>query len=266
MAGSVALLLGKAPRPGTIVADVLVRLKGAGVACRVRLPHDEDVLVGEVSGADLVLHRGLSPGASRVLPLLDAAGTDLCNPWSGTAALQDRATLHAALERAGLPTPRATTVTGWERVRELGAAQEVVVKAVAGAGRGRGVLAGPLPQEPPMPGPYLVESRIPHDGVDRKLYVTGGHVHGLLKPSTLVHEHTTRGATFDVPDDLTELALATARAVGLHLLGVDVVLGPEGPVVVDVNAFPGYRDVPGAADEVAEHLLGHLHRAPTIAG
>lgn len=43
----------------------------------------------------------------------------------------------------------------------------------------------------------------------------------------------------------------------MHLAGVDVVLGPHGPVVVDVNAFPGYRDVAGAAAAVAAHLLDH---------
>ena len=33
---------------------------------------------------------------------------------------------------------------------------------------------------------------------------------------------------------------------------------PDGPVVIDVNAFPGYRGVEGAAAAVAEHLVDHL--------
>ncbi|WP_298749138.1 hypothetical protein [uncultured Serinicoccus sp.] len=32
----------------------------------------------------------------------------------------------------------------------------------------------------------------------------------------------------------------------------DVVLGPDGPVLVDVNAFPGYRGVPGAPQALAD--------------
>ena len=55
---------------------------------------------------------------------------------------------------------------------------------------------------------------------------------------------------------------AVVRAVGLHLAGVDLVIGPDGPTVVDVNPFPGYRGVDGAADGVATHLS--LHAAQPV--
>ena len=58
--------------------------------------------------------------------------------------------------------------------------------------------------------------------------------------------------------DLADLTRSTARGLDLHLAGVDVVVGPGGPAVVDVNVFPGYRGVAGAAAAVADHLLGHL--------
>lgn len=107
-------------------------------------------------------------------------------------------------------------------------------------------------------GPYLVEELIEHDGTDRKLYVAGSQVFGLLKPSTLTHGHTTEGTPFEVRPDLADLARRTLYHLDLHLAGVDLVIGPEGPVVVDVNNFPGYRGVAGAAVAVADHLLNHL--------
>lgn len=109
-----------------------------------------------------------------------------------------------------------------------------------------------------MDGPYLVEELIEHDGVDRKLYVAGSWVAGLLKPSTLTQEHTTDGDPFEVDPTLVDLARVATSRLDLHLAGVDVVLGPDGPAVVDVNAFPGYRGVDGAAPAVADHLLEHL--------
>ncbi|GAA4387882.1 hypothetical protein MTQ12_11350 [Brevibacterium sp. R8603A2] len=66
---------------------------------------------------------------------------------------------------------------------------------------------------------------------------------GLLKPSTLDHEHTTEGEPFAVDGDLAALARHAAAGLGMHLAGVDGVIGPRGPVVVDVNAFPGFRGV-----------------------
>lgn len=254
----ITFLLGKSPRPGTIVAEVVDLLRGRGVGCDVLLPHDQQVRVDDAQDADLVVHRGLSGPDDALLSSLDALSTPLCNPWDGTRHLQDRAALHDALDRASVPSPRGAVRATWADVLAEESRRRVVVKAVSGPGRGRAVLPSPLPEEPPMDGPYLVEELIEHDGTDRKLYVAGEHVSGLLKPSTLTRGHSTEGTPFDVSPELAALARRTLQHLGLHLAGVDVVIGPDGPVVVDVNAFPGYRGVDGAAAAVAEHLLGHL--------
>ena len=258
----IAFLLGKPPKPGTIVADVVTLLQRQQIGCDILLPHEQQISPEQVGGADLVVHRGLSGQDDALLARLAAAGVPLCNPWSGEPRLRNRAAVHAAIRVAAVPSPDGVVRQTWAEVLADDAERRIVVKAIAGAGRGRGVLAGPLPAEPPMPGPYLVENRIDHDGTDRKLYLAGAWVRGLLKPSTLLHEHTTRGQPFDVDPDLAEMARRTATALRLHLTGVDVVLGSDGPVVVDVNAFPGFRGVEGAAEAVAEHLRSHLADRP----
>ncbi|MDQ3453235.1 MAG: hypothetical protein M3493_11150 [Actinomycetota bacterium] len=48
---------------------------------------------------------------------------------------------------------------------------------------------------------------------------------------------------------------ASATALVADRAGVDVLEGPAGPVVVDVNPVPSCRRVPGAARSIAEHLL-----------
>lgn len=254
----IAFLLGKRPRPGTIVAEVIDLLMTSEVVCEVLLPHDQHVRPGDTQDVDLVVHRGLSGADDDLLSTLDAMGTPLCNPGAGSTHLRDRAALYAALDRASVPSPRGVVHATWAEVLAEEGRRRVVVKSVTGPGRGRAVLPSPLPQEPPMDGPYLVEALIEHDGTDRKLYVAGAHVSGLLKPSTLTRGHTTEGTPFAVDTELAELARRTLQHLDLHLAGVDVVIGPGGPVVVDVNAFPGYRGVEGAATAVAEHLLEHL--------
>ena len=37
------------------------------------------------------------------------------------------------------------------------------------------------------------------------------------------------------------------------------VLKASGPVVVDVNSFPGYAGVPGAAKVIADYIDGYAH-------
>lgn len=297
MAQRVALLLGKPPKPGTIVAEVRDLLAQRGVETTVVLPHEEEVpatgdqgaeatavRVASRLGADLVVHRGLSRRVHPVLESLAEQGRALCNPWPGIRHTRNRPALHEALVAAGIPTPRGRSVATWEEVLTLAEQGPVVVKAADG-GRGSGVLAGHagdpedrdpdperarleeavavsarrhLPEEPAGAGPFLVETLVEHDGMDRKLYVAGERVHGLYKPSTLVRAHRTDGEPFPVPEELRDLALRTAAALDLHLVGVDVVVGDAGPFVVDANPFPGYRSVDGAAESITGHLLSHL--------
>lgn len=259
----IALVLGKKPRRGTIIDLVLGLLDRAGVGCTVLLPHEQDVCPSDTDGVDLVVHRGLAARDEDLLAALAATGTPVCNPLEGIVRLRDRAALHAAVEQTGVPAPSGAVRHTWAEVLAEEQRRPVVVKAVTGPGRGQAVLPSPLPDEAPMEGPYLVEELVEHDGTDRKLYVAGDRVSGLLKPSTLTSEHTTDGEPFEVGTALADLARATTSRLGLHLAGVDVVLGPDGPVVVDVNPFPGYRGVDGAGEAVAAHLLEHLGAAAT---
>lgn len=261
MSLTIAFLVGKKPRPETIITETIAVLESRGVPCRVLLPHDGEVGLADLDGVSLIVHRGLSHRADPLLTALAAEGLPLCNPWTGSLNLRDRATTSQALLDAGLPAPSGTVLSTWSEVLEAATGRHVVVKAVHGPGRGRGVIHDPLPHEPPMPGPFLVENWIEHDGIDRKLYIAGHWVRGLLKPSTLTHEHTTSGTSFEVDPELAVLGRNAAAGVGVHLAGVDVVIGPDGPMVVDVNVFPGFRGVDGSAEAVADHLLDHADAA-----
>src|SRR5699024_5626421 len=110
------------------------------------------------------------------------------------------------------------------------------------------------------PGPYLVEPRLQAEDTDRKLYVAGDAVRGLLTPSTLEHPRTTAGEPF-VPDaTLVDLAQETGRVLGAHLLAVDVLDTRSGPCVVHAHAAPAIRVVAGAPSMVACHLRWHALR------
>ncbi len=78
-------------------------------------------------------------------------------------------------------------------------------------------------------------------------------------PSPLHHCHVTTGIPFAPDAELTTLAQRVGEVVGLELYGVDVLLGEAGPVVVDVNPFPGFRGVADAPRLIAEHLLHRVY-------
>lgn len=264
MALSFTLLLGKPPRPRAVLAKVAADLAVHGAEVTVRLPHEQSVEAEELVGQSLVVHRGLHSSVSPLLAAAEELGVELCNPSPSDQLLRDRRAWHTVLERAGLPVLAADTLHQWRDVLEHAGTERVVAKALAGPGRGASVVTGTgatLPARAPFPGPYLVEPRLPADETDRKLYVAGDAVRGLLKPSTLEHPHARSGETFAPDAALMELARETGRLLGAHLLGLDVLRTPDGPVVVDVNDFPGFRDITGAPSLVADHLWEHALRA-----
>ena len=50
------------------------------------------------------------------------------------------------------------------------------------------------------------------------------------------------------------IALRCGQVCGLGLYGLDVVESQCGPVVVDVNYFPGYKGVPDVAPRIADYI------------
>lgn len=260
MSPSVTLLLGKPPKPGTLLDEVVAQLASQRCTVTVRLPHEEAVEIEDLADQTLVVHRGLHSAVAPLLQEAHARGVALCNPWPADRLLRDRRAWRDVLERAEIPQPPSSTVERWAGVLTVAEKEHVVAKSFAGPGRGVQVLAGTgrtLPGDAPFAGPYLVESRLASDGTDRKLYLAGDSVRGLLKPSTLEREHTTAGTPFQPDDELVDLAGRVRDALGAHVFGVDLIGTPSGPVVVDVNGFPGFRGVVGAARVVSEHLLAH---------
>lgn len=265
MEGQVVLLAGKLPRPGTIL-DALSRLLAEdGIQLRLELPGSGASIDANAWPEDaLIVHRGQTSEVLHQLTLLEAQDWSICNSAARSLEAQDRRAVLTKLEAAGLRVPRWQILAQWTDVLEVAARQTVVVKAADGAlGRGTRVLvsnSAPLPRDAPFSGPYLVEQHIPNDGTDRKLYVAGPTCFGLLKGWPRRPDFLPR--PFEVSEDLREIAHATGAATGLEIYGVDVVIGPEGPVVVDVNVFPGFRGVEGGAEAVAGHVRSRLRSGP----
>jgi ribosomal protein S6--L-glutamate ligase len=122
-----------------------------------------------------------------------------------------------------------------------------------------------LDRVPPPAGPVVVQDFVPGPGEDLKVYVVGEHVFAVRK--RFARDSFTRaGRPCLVTPEVRDLALRCGEAFGLGLFGLDVIESAEGPVVVDVNYFPGYKGVPAAAALIAsytrDYALGRLELVP----
>ncbi|MGH8874321.1 MAG: ATP-grasp domain-containing protein [Acidimicrobiia bacterium] len=262
----VAFLLGKPLKDESVFPEVFRLLEEAGFGVAVHLVHTADDPVPLwLMDAKLVVNRGLSMEALAAATSLEKAGVRCCNSLGPTMAVRDRGLVHRLLAEAGLPVPRTAHALTWVEAVEAAAGGPAVVKAADGSrGRGVGTLvidASAPPAEAPFVGPYLVQERVPGDGRDRKLYVAGRGVGGLVKRWPRPADGAGSGEPFTPTPALVEMSHRVGRTLDLEVYGVDFVEGPGGPMIVDVNPFPSFKGVPGAARLIAEHLVSIAREA-----
>ncbi|MGH3344253.1 MAG: ATP-grasp domain-containing protein [Carbonactinosporaceae bacterium] len=114
---------------------------------------------------------------------------------------------------------------------------------------------------PPFDRPHLVQEFVPGPGEDLKVYVVDRRALAVRKPFG-AGSFARPGRPAAVSDRVRGIALSCGRALGLDLFGADIVEGPEGPVVVDVNYFPGYKGPCGVAGPITRYLLEIIEGRP----
>ena len=223
--------------------------------------------------ADVYLLKSRSDRAIEAGRRAEVHGALVINSVRATKTCLDRKLMAARMSEAGLPFPKTWSASRLDafiassKVHEL--AWPVIVKSrrsrrgdlvrVVRASAELHCLAAEWGNEP-----VIVQPVVRHDGWDHKLWSVGHRLHAVRR-STAVGPHA-RGLDIPVfpeqlPDGVDDLAHAVAAAFGLELYGVDVLMTDVGPVVVDVNPFPGFRGVPDAGQAIAEHVIGLLAMA-----
>ncbi len=218
------------------------------------------------SAYDVVVARGRGP---QLLAQLSAAAEDgvaTLNSAAAVASVVDKASMGRALRRAGLPIPR--TRCGPPAV--LASADwryPVICKPVRGDNaRGirvvhdRAELAGLDWPEPTA----IVQEFLAGDGRDLKLYGIGDQVWAVRRASPLTPDAADVPEPVTVTPALRAIARRAARAFGLELYGVDCLLTPEGPVVLELNDFPNYTGVPDAGAALADYVTARAMHSATF--
>jgi ribosomal protein S6--L-glutamate ligase len=209
--------------------------------------------------ADLYLLKADDPAALAAAGCLADRGARCLNSYSATNAAHDKVRTHSRLARAGLPVPATWLVSHRDALAAELDAGPRFVKPVGGAHGEQAGRLGPGEAGLAGPGPWLVQEVV-GDGSPLVLKVYG------VGPRVAVRRAAFVPGVVDVPREpvegydasLSRLALAAAETCRLVCYGADFVIGHEGPVLVDLNAFPGYRGVPEASDWVAEAVLAEL--------
>jgi ribosomal protein S6--L-glutamate ligase len=243
-------------RTDTVAARVARILKRRGFA--VAIDNCEKMLFSpdQVAIAHDLYVLKVSELTMSLAGVLHAGGARLLNPYLSCVATQNKIVASRILSAAGVSTPSCWVTADLARLPAVARERPLVIKPYLGR-QGIGVRIVPSPRElrrfPVPERPVLVQEYVEGTGHDLKLYVVMDEVFATRRP-TVVDAARPVGQPVQVSPELAELARLCGRALGLGLYGVDVIESPTGPQVVDVNAFPSYRDIPGVAPFVASYI------------
>ncbi|WP_218026716.1 ATP-grasp domain-containing protein [Nocardia inohanensis] len=190
-----------------------------------------------------------------------AAGLTTVNDARSIRGVRDKVQAAMIAADSGLPVPATWAAARLcDLARVSGARYPLVVKPADGSsGRGVRLIRRPehlaaMIDEDTVEGVHIAQPYVPNSGVDLKVYSVRGQLFGTERTSPLAGA----GAA-DRPVRLSRevrtIAARVGEVFGLDLFGVDIVIGPDGPVVVDVNDFPSFRQVPDAVATVARAIV-----------
>jgi len=107
---------------------------------------------------------------------------------------------------------------------------------------------------------YVKESA----GEDIRAFVVGSRVVASMKRQSLDDDFRSNlhkggeGASVKLTSEETRIAIKAAREMGLHIAGVDMMRSSRGPLVLEVNASPGFGIEKVTGRNVAEKMIEYV--------
>ena len=212
-----------------------------------------------------------------LLHRLERLGMLIINPPLSIERSVDKYYALALLEEHGLPVPR-TAVTenpddALKSFYELG--EDVVVKPLFGS-RGVGSTRVSDPEVATRVfravsfhhGVLYIQEFIPHGNSDIRALVLGDHVvASMRRVADDWKTNVSLGAkpvALKLDKEMKNLAVKAAKMIGCIVAGVDILEGPEGPLIVELNSQPGWRGLQSVttiniADEIIQYVLSELN-------
>ncbi|HLE75178.1 MAG TPA: RimK family alpha-L-glutamate ligase [Candidatus Bathyarchaeia archaeon] len=213
-----------------------------------------------------------------ILYKLERLGFCVINPPEAIEHCVDKYDILAILEDNGVPVPRTVATESLSEAlkafAELGG--DVVVKPIFGS-RGMGAtrvvdaeIASTVFKAITFHhGVVYLQEFVPHGHSDIRAFVIGSRVVAAMRRVAeswkTNYSQGARPAPITLDPALEELAVKSAKAVGCKIAGVDILEGPTGPMVVDVNSQPGWKGLQivtkvNIANDIVSFVLSELKK------
>ena len=241
----------------------------------VNLQEDLDALIvrpiGRGSLEELVFRMDM-------LYKLERSGFYIINPPEAIEHCVDKYDILSILEGADVPVPRTAATENvaeaLKAFKELGG--DVVVKPIFGS-RGQGAtrivdadIADTVFKAITFHhGVIYLQEFVAHGHSDIRAFVVDGRVVAAMRRVAegwkTNYSRGARPSSTTLSKEFEDLAVKASKAVGCKVAGVDILEGPTGPKIVDVNSQPGWKGLQmvtkvNIADEIVNFVLSELKK------
>lgn len=211
-----------------------------------------------------------------LLHRLERLGMLIINPPLSIERSVDKYHALCLLEEHGLPVPRTAVTESSEKAlkcfKELGG--DVVIKPLFGS-RGIGSTRVSDPEVATRifkavsfyHGVLYLQEFVPHGVSDIRAFVIGDNVVASMhRVAETWKTNVSLGAkpvSTELNNELESLAIRASRVLGCKIAGVDILEGPNGPMIVELNSQPGWRGLQSVtktniADKIVEYVLSEI--------
>ncbi len=242
------------PVPSQIVIEVCQLLRQRGLRAETGIA--EEMLLRPDqwrADCDLYLLKSYTELSLSLARVFENQGGRMLNSSAGCYAARNKILASQVLRAAGIPAPRSWVTHELSQLRSVVVHTPLIIKPYMGW-RGEGIQVvhneAELADLPAPATPVLIQEYLPGNGEDLRLYIAGDDVFAIRKPFSS-NSFAKPGRPVPVTPEIRAIGLGCGRAFGLNLYGVDLIETAEGPKVIDVNYFPGFKGVPDAAEVVA---------------
>jgi ribosomal protein S6--L-glutamate ligase len=211
-----------------------------------------------------------------IASMLEGKGIYMPIPANSFTVVHNKLLTHLALEQKGIPMPQTYVSPNADTARELlkRVKYPIVMKFPEGT-QGKGVMfadsfasaSSVLDALGALNQPFIIQEYVDSGGTDVRVLVIGDNAVAGMRRRAQTEEKRANihaggtGEAVTLNRETFNLAVKTAKALGVDVCGVDILEGPLGPVVIEANVSPGLQGLSKVATvNVAKEIAKHFAR------